>query len=273
LPYFAAARPRSPLATRPVMRRGMALLGVAAAIMLSGATRAARADDGGPFSADQRKEIVAIVRNALKTDPTILTDAIAALRAGAEAQAQSETRNALASSRAALITPAPTDAILGAPHARTTVVEFYDPRCPYCRKVLPDLDRLVHDDPDVRIVEKVVPVLGPASLLTARAIAAAALQGGHDAYFRMQHAVMGDSQKPDAARIRLLAAQAGLDPDRLAADMAGPAVAATLRANTALATAINMEGTPTFVFDGRYVIPGAVDLDDLKAAIAKIRGG
>lgn len=229
----------------------------------------ARADDS--FTPAQRKEIVAIVRDALKTDPSILSDAITALRAGAEAQEQTRTRDALLAHRAALTTPAPTDAILGAPNARTTVVEFYDPRCPYCRKVLPDLDRLVHDDPNVRILEKVIPVLGPASVLTAQAIAAAALQGGHDAYFRMQRAVMTDTTKPDTARIRLLAKQAGLDADRLVADMAGPAVAATLRANAELAEAIHLEGTPTFVFDARYVIPGAVDYDGLKAAIDKTR--
>ncbi|ACI50309.1 DSBA oxidoreductase [Gluconacetobacter diazotrophicus PA1 5] len=269
MPYFAPVRPPA----RRAARRRAALSGVAAAILLGLSTTGARAGDGGTFTADQRKEIVAIVRDALKTDPTILTDAIAALRAGAEAQEQATTRDALAANRAALGTPAPTDAILGAPHARMTIVEFYDPRCPYCRKVLPDLDRLVHDDPDVRIVEKVVAVLGPASLLTAQAIAAAALQGGQDAYFRMQRAIMADSQKPDAARIRTLAAQAGLDPDRLATDMAGSAVASTLRANSTLATAIHLEGTPTFVFDGRYVIPGAVDLDELKAAIAKVRRG
>ncbi|WP_408871900.1 DsbA family protein [Gluconacetobacter aggeris] len=255
---------RSLARLRPAIPAGLGMM-----LALSSAAPA-RADDSF-FTPAQRKEIVAIVRDALKTDPSILSDAIAALRAGAEAQEQTRTRDALATNRAALTTPAPSDAILGAPRARTTVLEFYDPRCPYCRKVLPDLDRLVHDDPDVRIVEKVVPVLGPASLLTAQAIVAAALQGGQDAYFRMQRAIMTDTTKPDATRIRLLAKQAGLDADRLVSDMAGTAVAATLRANSELAEAIHLEGTPTFVFDARYIIPGAVDYDALKAAIEKSR--
>ncbi|GBQ85311.1 hypothetical protein AA13595_1628 [Gluconacetobacter johannae DSM 13595] len=257
--------------TPPWRARGLSAALLAASLLGFGG--GARAADASGFTDAQRQEIVNIVRSALKTDPSILTDAIAALRAGAEAQQQASTRDALAANRAALTRPVATDAILGNPHGGTTVVEFYDPRCPYCRKVLPDLDRLVHDDRDVRVVEKIVPVLGPASLLAAQAIVAASLQGGQDAYFRMQRAVMTDSTKPDAARIRVLATQAGLDPDRLAADMAGPAVAATLRDNTALAQAINMEGTPTFVFDARYVIPGAVELDDLKTAIAKVRKG
>lgn len=266
MPPISPARPSLPRRAA----RHAAAAALAAALWLPGGG-AAHAE--GSFTPDQRREIVEIVRNALKTDPTILSDAIAALRAGAEAQAQATTRDALAANRAALTNPLPTDAILGNPRGRTIMVEFYDPRCPYCRKVLPDLDRLVHDDPDVRIVEKVVPVLGPASLLAAQAIAAAALQGGQDAYFRMQHALMTDSQKPDMARIRALAAQAGLDADRLARDMGGADVSATLRANMTLANAIHLEGTPTFVFDAHYVIPGAVDLDDLKAAIAKVRRG
>ncbi|MDT8870951.1 hypothetical protein RAA17_06915 [Komagataeibacter rhaeticus] len=72
------------------------------------------ADPTATFPA-QRQEIVEIMRNALKTDPTILSDAIAALRSTANAAQQNAARSALESHRADLLTPAASDAILGNP--------------------------------------------------------------------------------------------------------------------------------------------------------------
>ena len=232
---------------------------------------AADTDAASSFTPAQRQEIVGIVREALKTDPTILSDAIAALRSSANAAQQNAARTALDSHRAELLAPAANDGVLGSATAHATVVEFYDPRCPYCRKVLPDLDRLTHEDTDLRIIEKVIPVLGQGSLIASQALVAAFLQGGQDAYFRMQRAVMNDSTAPTVERMRTLATQSGLNATRLAADMNSQKVTAILEANLELARAIGLDGTPTFVFNARQIIPGAVDYDALKKAIAQNR--
>ncbi|MCE2565825.1 DsbA family protein [Komagataeibacter sp. FNDCF1] len=227
------------------------------ALLATGAVMAASpgaghaADTATGFTPAQRQEIVEIMRNALKTDPTILSDAIAALRSNASAAQQNAARTALESHRADLLAPAASDAVLGNPQGHATVVEFYDPRCPYCRKVLPDLDRLTREDRDLRIVEKVIPVLGQGSLITSQALVAAFVQGGQAAYFRMQAAVMGDSATPTVERMRTLATQSGLNAATLATDMNGAKVTAILQANMELARAIGLDGTPTFVFNGR----------------------
>ncbi|WP_408889184.1 DsbA family protein [Novacetimonas pomaceti] len=245
-----------------------ALLAGASCIPTPGFAQGAATD---VFSPAQRKAIVEIVRNALKTDPTILSDAITSLRQNAANQQQLSAQQALAAHRSALLNPAASDAILGNAQAKVTVVEFYDPRCPYCRKVLPDLDRIVAEDKDVRILEKVVPVLGQGSLITSQALVAAFEEGGQGAYFKLQHAIMTDSAAPTVERMRTLAKQCGLNADQLAKDMNSPRVTAILQANMELGHGIGLDGTPTFVMNARQIIPGAVDYDELKQAIAHTR--
>ncbi len=220
----------------------------------------------GSFSPEQRAEIVAIVRQALKTDPSILTDAITTLRASAQQKDDADAGAALQANRGAL-TGQTGDAILGNPAGNVTLVEFYDPRCPYCRKVLPTLDTLIGSDRQVRVVEKLIPILGPNSVIDAEAIQAAALQGK---YKPLQQALMGDSGAPGLDRIRTLASAVGIDVPRLLQDMKSPAVSSVLNRNVELARTLHLTGTPTFII-GDQTIPGAVELADLRQAVAAQR--
>ncbi len=216
------------------------------------------------FTPAQRQEIIAIIREALKSDPSILNDAIQSLRAEADRTQAVDARAALSRNHAAL---APTDADLVVGSGPVTLVEFYDPRCPYCRKVLPDLDRLASSDGRVRVVEKLIPILGPSSTLEAKAIVAAGRQRRASA---LQHLLMTDAGQPDAIRLRSLAQQAGLNADRLERDMADPAIVGDLQRNIGLAQALGITGTPSFIVADR-IIPGALNLVDLRQAVAAAR--
>ncbi|MCJ8355745.1 DsbA family protein, partial [Novacetimonas hansenii] len=119
----------SPRLPRPRLLHAVLAAGAMAMAMPADAPRAVAADTTS-FTPAQRQEIVGIMRDALKNDPTILSDAIAALRSSANAAQQNAARSALESHRSDLLTPNASDAILGTATARTTVVEFYDPRCP-----------------------------------------------------------------------------------------------------------------------------------------------
>src|ERR1700744_6156533 len=72
------------------------------------------------FTPAQRTEIVGIVREALKQDPSILRDAIAALQADEGAQAHAATRAAIADAGARLVRPE--DPVAGNPKGDVTIV-------------------------------------------------------------------------------------------------------------------------------------------------------
>ena len=245
------------LATASAVVAGMAFL-------VGGQALAAPATS---FTPAQRAEIVGIMRDALQNDPSILTDAIRSIREKAEEQKQDSTLAAVKAHQSELQS-APDFAIRGNPHGKVTVVEFYDPRCSYCRSMMGEVDRFLTRHPDMRLVEKVVPVLGSNSVLDTRAIFAASAQGKYDV---MRKALMEDTSKPSMERIVALAQANGLDAKKLTADMSSPQTVALITTNLDQGRAVGLDGTPTFIFGTAAVAPGALEADQMDAFLERAR--
>jgi len=158
-------------------------------------------------------------------------------------------------------------AYIGAAQPDVTLVQFFDYACGYCRASLPDVQRLVREDPKVRVVFRELPILSRESEAAARASLAAAEQGRYAAF----HAAMYAQGRPSGPAIAKAARQAGLDSAQLQAAMASPAAERELTRNVELARALGFSGTPSWVV-GNEVMSGAVGYDALKAAVAKARG-
>jgi protein-disulfide isomerase len=235
------------------------------AACLAAASSSALAQSAG-FTPEQRAEIVRIVRDALKADPSILREAVTALQADDAAKDAADAKARIAANHDKLYARQG-DAVAGNPSGDVSLVEFYDPRCPYCKRMLPALDALLHSDRGVRLIYKEIPVLGPASVTESRAILAAQNQGG---YFKMQSALMSSAAEPTDAMIRDAATSAGLDPAKILADMKSPAVSKRLQDNLTLAHELKVEGTPAFVV-GNQIVPGAVGEEGLASVIASFR--
>ena len=218
------------------------------------------------FTSAQRTEIVQLLRDALRSDPSILRDAITTLQQDDARQQDVATRSAIAAQHQALVAN-PGDPAAGSAHPDVTMVEFYDTRCPYCRRLLPTMAALLKADPNVRLVYKDLPILGPSSVLEARALLAAQRQGG---YLPLQEVLMHGSAVPTAQSLRAQAEKLGMDGARFERDMADPAIQARLDANLALARTLHIEGTPAFII-GNQLIPGAIDLADMQQAVAAAR--
>ncbi len=226
----------------------------------------------GPAAADaftpaQRAEIVRILREALKQDPSILRDAVDAMKADDMRHDAEAAKAAIAANRDAMVTPS--DPVAGNPKATVTVVEFYDTRCPYCRKLEPTMDQLLTQDHDVRLVYKDLPILGPPSVLAAHVLLAAQQQHGYE---RLRTALMQAPPDYTKEQIMAIAHRLGLDEARLSHDMADPAIEARLDANLKLAQVLGIDGTPALVI-GDTLVPGAVDLGELERSIAAARSG
>jgi protein-disulfide isomerase len=224
-----------------------------AALVLASLPQPAPAAD--QFTPTQRAEFVHILREALKNDPSILRDAIEAVKT-------SEARNAIETHRAALVRPE--DPVAGNKTGRVTIIEFYDTRCPYCRAMEPVMAELLAEHHEVRLIYKDLPVLGPASVLAARALLAAQKQDGYE---RLRTALMRMQQDYTQDQIMAEARKLGLDTARLYQDMNDPAIKARLDANVRLAQDLNIDGTPALII-GDQLVPGAMELADLEKAVA-----
>ncbi|WP_343343366.1 DsbA family protein [Sphingomicrobium sp. XHP0239] len=197
-----------------------------------------------------------LVRQSLVENPEILIEASDALRLA-------EMRPVLDGNRDALETAFASSAIgASAEDADVVMVEFFDYACGYCRQAKPEIERLVSEDPGLRVVYRELPVLGENSVVAARASLAASKAGKFKAF----HDAMYAAGRPGEESIDEALAAVGLTREGLS----DPAIEAELNQNFELANALGASGTPTFVI-GDTIIPSAEGYDAYKAAIAKAR--
>ena len=148
-----------------------------------------------------------------------------------------------------------------------TLVEFFDYNCPYCKQMAAVMTQTELGDPRLRIVYKEFPILGPDSLFAAKAALAANKQGKYVAFHRALYQVRGHV---DASKVLEIAKTAGLDIERLKADMQMPEIGTQIDKNIKLAQALGINGTPGFAI-GDKILVGATDLKSLQATIAAAR--
>jgi protein-disulfide isomerase len=157
--------------------------------------------------------------------------------------------------------------VLGNPKGDVTVVEFFDYRCPYCKQALNALQRLIRDDPNLRLVFKEFPILGPESVYASRVAIASREQGK---YLELHHALMSHRGKFDQKSVLNIARGVGLDVDRLLVDMRKPQVEAMIKEASLIADRLAITGTPAIII-GDEVVPGYVDLVTLKTLVVAAR--
>jgi protein-disulfide isomerase len=150
--------------------------------------------------------------------------------------------------------------VTGPSDAKASLVEFYDYDCPFCRASLPAVKKFYDahkSDTRFSFIEfPIADLHGPSALLAARASLAARRQPGH--YMDFHFMLLGEEGQVTDQMVYADAAKAGMDVDKLKADMADPAIEKTLTSSIALAHKVGVDGTPTFVLNGKFH-PGAVD--------------
>ena len=238
----------------------LALAGVATSSALP-----ARADE---FTAAQKQELGAFIRDYLVNNPDVMRDAIEALDKHDKASAEAE-RQKVVTGQAGPLFNSKYQATIGNPNASATLVEFFDYNCHYCKGALPDIARLVKDDPNLKVVLKDFPVLGPGSVDAAKVASAARNQLPGDKFWAFHAKLLASHGPAGKAEAMAVAKDLGLDMDKLAKDMASDDVKAGLDETMQLADALQINGTPTFVL-GQDVVVGAVGYDQLKSKIDSV---
>lgn len=228
----------------------------AVVIGLAVAAMVGRPSAKGPAN---REEIELVVRDYILAHPEIIPEAMGRMR-------EKQSEDAYAANKAALETPFGS-AWAGAEKGDVTLVMFSDYACGYCRTSVPDIDRLIADDPKLKVVWREIPILGPGSEIAAKAGLAAAVQGRFVDFHRRMFA----EGRPDGGKVSTVLRAMNLDVRRLQRDIYSPVVAAEIKNNLDLASRLDDAiATPTFVVNGQ-MMKGAVGYDALKQAIAEAR--
>lgn len=227
------------------------MIGLIAAAAGAAATVAATGA-GTPVSVSDKAAVEKIVRDYILDHGEILQQSIERLQAREMAKVIDANR--------VLIEKPYAGAWEGNAKGDVVLVEFFDYACGYCRASLPDIDRLLKEDPKLKIVYREMPVLGPDSTAAAELSLRVAKTGRYAEFHRAAYAA-----RPDAAVRAKLAKQFGVDP-AVKDDKANEEIATNLQ----LQNALRLTGTPSWIV-GDKILAGAVGYDALKAAIAEVR--
>lgn len=149
-----------------------------------------------------------------------------------------------AAARASTLLRDPNSPVLGNPQGDVTLVKFTDYQCSYCKAADPRIEKLIADDPKVRVVVKEFPILGPVSVVAAKAALASQKQGKFAAYHQTMMGYRGKLTNDD---VFAMAAKAGLNVDKLKADMESPEVTDQIIDTFNLARALKVSLTPAYI--------------------------
>jgi protein-disulfide isomerase len=193
----------------------------------------------------------------------LIAAAIAALSAAAFAEGFDDTL-----SRDAVLRD-PEIPVLGNPQGDLTVVEYFDYQCPYCKKIAPEIAKVVREDGKIRLVLKDWPIFGPISKSAAELALAAKYQ---NKYQEAHDALIGAKEKLSDANISELLTKAGIDAEKTRQDLQAhqKTIADVLIHNNAQADAFGFQGTPGFIV-GFFRVPGVVEMKVFKQIIADAR--
>ena len=231
------------------------------------------------LDAAQRSEIEGVVRDYvtrnpefirdyLITNPEVIRDAIDALQRQQD-EAQVAAQVAMIDANRDLLFASERQVVMGNPDGDVTLVEFFDYNCGYCRRAQADVERLIADDPNLRVVLKEFPVLGEGSMMASQVSIAVRILAPELAG-EFHDALLAQSGQVNAEIALAVAEELGLDRDALVAAMQSPEVRDTITEVYGLAEQLSLTGTPSYVTDGNVAI-GAIGYDALKAVIASAR--
>ena len=242
----------------PSQRATNLLLTISGAILLLAGAAAGWAFERGRTAGGSQDAFEARVRNYLVSHPEVLAEAAEAYRKKSTGQQVSDVAGTLEK-------PFP-GAVLGNPDGKLVLVEFSDFACTYCRSSVADVEALIAENPDLKVVIRELPIIAPTSPDAARWGLAAAQQGKYPAF----HKALFATGRTDMASIEAAARKAGLDLERARTDAASPAISAELAANVDLARKLGVDGTPAWVA-GDQLASGALGKEELGKLVAQAR--
>lgn len=142
---------------------------------------------------------------------------------------------------------------LGNPDAPVTIYEFADLQCPFCKQytetVLPQLVEKYVRPGKVKMVWRNLTFLGPDSITGARAVVAA---GAQNKLWNMQHLFYENQGTENSGYVTdqflaNIAEAAGVDVEKMRADMAAPFVEQQLGEAQQMAQEFGVDSTPSFL--------------------------
>lgn len=163
----------------------------------------------------------------------------------------------------------PEDAVFGNPNGKTTIVEFFDYNCGYCKRSFPDMMALLEKNPNIRFVMKDFPILGQDSFKT-HIVARAFQRLMPEKYMDFHKSLLTGEGRATENKALKIATSLGANETKLRALMKDESLQKPMEENLRLAYQLGINGTPSYVV-GNEVLMGAVGKDALLEALSHVQ--
>jgi protein-disulfide isomerase len=239
-----------------------------AARMASAEDAAAKAQPAATTTKIDRKEVEGIIRDYLLKNPEVLLEVQDALEAKQREEQRVASEGVIKSNKAEIF-DSTFDGVVGNPNGKTTIVEFYDYNCGFCKRAMSDMQALTKADPDLRFVLKEFPILSPDSQ-KASVVSMAFHMMHPEKYGEFHKALLGGQGRATEAAAIKVALSLGANEKELREKMKDPSIPEAISKTYDLANKLMITGTPSYVI-GNEVVFGALGEQVLAEKIAAVK--
>jgi protein-disulfide isomerase len=157
--------------------------------------------------------------------------------------------------------------IVGNPKGKTTLTEFYDLNCPYCRIASSDITDMVDLDSELRLVLVPYPILGIPSVGASRVELALAKLGTPQQFYDFHRRVYAQRGTTDGNRALAIAQELGFDKNTVTKLADSDGITKVMVDHLRLGNSLGLAATPSFIvgnvavlgYPGRYRLQAIVD--------------
>ncbi|WP_375632206.1 MULTISPECIES: DsbA family protein [unclassified Bartonella] len=208
-----------------------------------------------------------IVREYLLTHPEIMIEMQLILQDKLEKQNEyeSQKQTSVIHSLEKEIFHSPHDAVLGNPNGKRVLVNFFDYNCGYCKISYSNIEDLIKEYPDLKVIIKDLPILSSDSM-AAHTVAYAFRKQFPEKYPQFHKTLLMYQGRANEAKAIKVAVSLGADEKKLHNAIKDPTLQNAFKENIQIASALHITGTPSYIIGDKIFI-GAARQDILKQAI------
>ena len=231
-------------------------------------------EKGNSFTEGQKKEIEKIVHDYFINNPEAFREVLQAFQQKSQEEMLGQVKTAIAAN-AQLFTKGNAP-VIGNPDGDLVLVEFLDYNCSHCKSMEPIIEKLIEENPSMRVVIRPYPIFGDDSFFVAQLALAADMQGK---FATLHEALLESPDKLNEETVYQIAKEKGLDVERLKEDIKSEEVIERISESMDLGAKLSIRGTPYFIImdespssdEGVEILPGATTQEHLQQKIDKVK--
>jgi protein-disulfide isomerase len=239
------------------------IAGLAIAVALPAAAQAPA------FSEQQRKALQDMIRDYIVKNPEVIQEALVEMDRR-QKEGERQARLKITQDKEGPLFTARHSSVFGNPNGDVVLVEFFDYNCGFCKRALGDLQKMVNEDKNLKVLVKDFPVLGQGSVEAATVALAVKQQLPPDKVWTFHQRLLSIRGQVGRQQALDTAKELGADIARLQRDMDSPAIRSAIEENIQIADSLGLTGTPSYVI-GDEIVVGAVGFSELKTRIDNVR--